>query len=208
MLVEQTCHVYSSDSTQSKRDDSVSDTLVEKTDKKACFGGLIACSDKEENTCSAPGDDGDDSTDSTVPKRAAPQCDRPALWYNCDYFGDQFIPNHNPNIPGSHVLFKGICSNIRDYLQTHNGPGIGNNWMNLDYLPGDSSNNRAEACTKSGPSSTAACAEKKRSLWSLAAQNAFNTNGGDIYYSTGWSDSLSCDEFPCKRLFQAWSHTC
>ncbi|KAJ5705359.1 hypothetical protein N7536_001048 [Penicillium majusculum] len=204
VLVDQTCQTYSSDDAKSKRDDSDPGTLVEKTDKKACFGGLIACSDTEEDSCSASDDDGgngDDNTDSKVSKRAA-SCDRPAFWYNCDFFGDQWVPNHNPNVAASHVAFKGICSNIRDYLQTHNGPGIGNNWMNLDYKDAAGNTNRGAACGQAGPDSTKACAEKKRALWSTAAQHAFENDPNGHYHTQGWSESISCDEFPSNRTTQ------
>ena len=196
VLVEETCVQYSTDSLFGKRSDTSS--LVKNTTEEACFGGLISCSTVEEDTCAIS----ENSTDSTVSKRAT-GCDYPALWYNCDFFPDISVQNKNQNTQGSnpYAHFIGICHNIRNYMQTHLGPDVGSNWMNLEFIDQNTAKarkNRERACgTGSDGKLTQTCAEEKRSLWPISVINGFNT--GQVYQTmAGFSESVSCDEFPCK----------
>lgn len=196
VLVEEKCVQYSTDRIFGKRSDPSS--LVKNTTEEACFGGLISCSTVDDDTCAIS----ENSTDSTVSKRAT-NCDFPALWYNCDFFPDKSIKNMNQNTQGTnpYAHFIGICHNIRNYMQTHLGPDVGSNWMNLEYIDQDTAKfrkHREQACgTGNDGKLTQICAEEKRSLWPVSVINSYNT--GQSYQTVnGFSESVSCDEFPCE----------
>lgn len=74
---------------------------------------------------------------------------------------------------------------------------MGDTWMRLTYKPDPSNTNRNQACgdpKKKTGNMAAHCAQVKRSLWPQAVQQAGKNAGG----MQGWSESMSCDEFPCK----------
>lgn len=106
------------------------------------------------------------------------------------------------------VDITGICSNIRNYLTAHQSKSntIGSNWMYLTYIPGKDSTNRRGACGTNSKGKTNECADLKRSLWPKAVQlyknrkKNKNKNPKDQDYTdmSGYTDNISCDEFPCR----------
>src|SRR5699024_10249193 len=88
VLVDNTCISYSAEDVLAKRDSS--ESLVENGDGEGCFGGLVSCkADSGDTPCMPMGDSGSS-------KRVNPPCyNVPALWYNCDFFGDTTIINRN-----------------------------------------------------------------------------------------------------------------
>ncbi|PYH81931.1 hypothetical protein BO82DRAFT_414323 [Aspergillus uvarum CBS 121591] len=220
-LVAKTCTTYSSDVDLSKRSDPTS--LVANTTGAACFGGLMSCQ-RIDNSPTASGNlscpmvcDGDsctlldDGAASSSRKRQATtntaQCARfPAFFYNCAWFGNSYIPNQDQTtntLPGQQAyLATGICANVQNYLFSHQSqwsPQImGSNFMLLTYKPDAEDTNRLYACgTKSTNTyTTKSCAQLKRSLWSVEAQDSY-AKKGDYEDEPGFSESVSCDEFPC-----------
>ncbi|OBT74858.1 hypothetical protein VF21_06789 [Pseudogymnoascus sp. 05NY08] len=90
---------------------------------------------------------------------------------------------------------KCICQNVRGYLQdNNNGQTIGSNWMQLTYLPGGGTN-RNDACKDV----SSVCAFTKSYLWPTAVfEAALTAKKDDKAYMNmaGYSDSISCNEFP------------
>ncbi|PYI35208.1 hypothetical protein BP00DRAFT_412436 [Aspergillus indologenus CBS 114.80] len=219
-LVAKTCTTYFSDVDLSKRSDPTS--LVANTTGAACFGGLMSCQ-KIDNSPTASGNlscpmvcDGDsctlldDGAASSSRKRQATtttaQCARfPAFFYNCAWFGNSYIPNQDQTtntLPGQQAyLATGICANVQNYLFSHQSQWspqtMGSNFMLLTYKPDAEDKNRLYACgTKSTNTyTTKSCAQLKRSLWSVEAQDSY-AKKGDYEVEPGFSESVSCDEFP------------
>ncbi|RDH30342.1 hypothetical protein BDQ94DRAFT_161391 [Aspergillus welwitschiae] len=139
----------------------------------------------------------------------------PALWYNCAWFPDKDLPNLDSNtnsLPNNQYwtapvlkLLAGICRNVANYLYQHQAswsPGyMGPNFMRLTYKKsGPKSPNRAAACGSSTTRNTPAwnCVQIKSSLWPAAVQKAWAANDPNYQFMQGWSDPISCDEFPCR----------
>ncbi|GLA42688.1 hypothetical protein AnigIFM63309_011235 [Aspergillus niger] len=136
----------------------------------------------------------------------------PALWYNCAWFPDKLIPNMNSNtntLPNNQYhSFPGICNNIASYLYQHQASWrqdyMGSNFMRLTYHNWGSDNpNRKASCGDSSSKSTPAglCASTKRSLWPVAVQQAF-IDKTDYESMQGFSESISCDEFPFNMVLE------
>lgn len=77
---------------------------------------------------------------------------------------------------------------------------MGPDFMRLTYKKSGKKNpNRAAACGSSTSGNTPAgeCSRIKRSLWPAAVQKAFAAKDPNYKSMQGWSDPVSCDEFPC-----------
>jgi hypothetical protein len=170
------------------------------TASTGCFGGLIQCSTVDDMDCDS---DSDSSlSDLSSGDDSCPEL--PAVFYNCDYLGgNRVIPNLNENTQAASpsTEFIGICENIKNYLNsvvttTPSGVTVvkGSNWMQLTYLKGGitpEGTNRGDACS----AVSVACAATKSAMWPTAVYNAA-TDGGVYKTMAGYSDTLSCDEFP------------
>ncbi|KAJ5653046.1 hypothetical protein N7490_000049 [Penicillium lividum] len=211
-LVDETCIKYTSSDPLTKRD-SV-EALVANSTGEAYFRGLIACNVVNDVTANGSGNitcpyvcDGTSCTildaSSSVSKRQAitSQCIHyPAMYYNCEWFPNKNIQNLDTSTSAKIAYYTslGICSNIQNYLDKHASlwaPSyMGDTWMRLTYKPDPDNTNRDLACGESGTAGTVAanCAKIKKSLWPLAVQQA----GTNAMGMPGWSDSMSCDEFP------------
>ncbi|GLA32977.1 hypothetical protein AnigIFM63326_001623 [Aspergillus niger] len=75
---------------------------------------------------------------------------------------------------------------------------MGATFMRLTYRPDPTKKNRGSACGKSTMPGTEAhqCVQIKKSLWPVAVQQA----GANAMGMPGWSDSMSCDEFPFNSV--------
>lgn len=193
-LVEETCATYSN---SDKRKRSVGTLVANTTASSGCFGGLIECSTTEDESEEECTDDGTDS-DSESEKRAITCYKKPAMFFNCDYFPDVAYDNLNENTKTQYptISFIGMCQNIRNYLNNRpSGTTGGSNWMELTYLP-TGGNNRNDACS----AKSAECANTKSAMWPTAVYNlaAAGVTNPDYQLEQGYSDKISCDEFPCK----------
>jgi hypothetical protein len=198
-LVEQTCATYSN---SDKKKRSVGTLVANTTASSGCFGGLIECStteDESEEEC-----DSDDSSDGDSEKRAITCYKKPAMFFNCDYFPAVSYQNLNSQTMAAtpYVSFVGMCQNIRNYLNNRpaqTGSGLttvgGSNWMELTYLP-KGGNNRNDACS----AKSVDCAATKSAMWPLSVYNlaAQGITNPDYQLEQGFSDRISCDEFPCR----------
>nr|WBV74231.1 putative chitinase [Pestalotiopsis kenyana] len=191
-LVEETCATYSN---SDKRKRSVGTLVANTTASSGCFGGLIECSTTEDESEEECTDDGTDS-DSESEKRAITCYKKPAMFFNCDYFPDVAYDNLNENTKTQYptISFIGMCQNIRNYLNNRpSGTTGGSNWMELTYLP-TGGNNRNDACS----AKSAECANTKSAMWPTAVYNlaAAGVTNPDYQLEQGYSDKISCDEFP------------
>ncbi|KAL7651280.1 hypothetical protein ACMYSQ_011013 [Aspergillus niger] len=216
-LVEETCVDYSSSDPLTKRD--AVEALVSNSTGEACFGGLIACNTVDDSSTAAGNmtcpylcdTDGTsctilDGTSSSLSKRASTgQCMHyPALYFNCDWFPNKNIPNLDTTTQGlmPYYMALGICTNILNYLDEHSvswtPTTMGATFMRLTYRPDPTKKNRGSACGKSTMPGTEAhqCVQIKKSLWPVAVQQA----GANAMGMPGWSDSMSCDEFPFNSV--------
>ncbi|KAJ5650264.1 uncharacterized protein N7484_003987 [Penicillium longicatenatum] len=211
-LVEETCIKYASSDPLTKRDNV--EALVANSTGSGCFGGLIACNTVNDDTDSSGNMtcpyacEGTSctilDTSSSLSRRQAVtgQCMHyPAMFYNCEWFPNKDIPNLDTSTNGNMRYYSslGICTNIQNYLDRHASlwaPSyMGDTWMRLTYKPDPSNTNRNQACgdpKKKTGNMAAHCAQVKRSLWPQAIQQAGKNAGG----MQGWSESMSCDEFP------------
>ncbi|KAJ5918124.1 hypothetical protein N7454_010499 [Penicillium verhagenii] len=220
-LVPKTCVTYSTDVNLSKRSDVTS--LVANGTGTGCFGGLLNCQTIDDSSngsgnLSCPvvceGDSCtilDDETSSSSRKRQVAQCNRfPALFYNCAWFGNTYIPNNTVSGQTNYYLATGICTNVQTYLFNHQSQwGIqfmGSNYMLLTYSPDADSTNRKFACGTQSTNvyNSQSCAELKRSLWSTNAQ-ALYASKGDYKDDPSYSESMSCDEFPFNMAAEGGS---
>lgn len=205
-----------------KRD--LSDTLVSNTTGPGCFGGLISCSTQigsENGTCI---NHSASSSSNSTSKRATNCNDVPAMFCNCggDFFKRVTVANQNQDTMqlssgttfisefSVHIcrLFahkhSGICENIQNYIQPRLGPNFdgGPNWMALEYVSEfeNGGANRAIACGGTG-NGTEQCAAIQASLWPTQVQQAKAQGANapiDYQLMPGYSNTISCDEFPCK----------
>jgi len=173
-----------------------------KNDGEPIFSALLACPGKNDTI---PDDAYSCSSQSSF-KRAVSGCSLPpALFYNCDYFPDLVVNNNNQNTNQNNPTqtLTGICKNVKNYLDGHqNDPGVGSNYMLLTYWKGSNNpanTNRNQACDRPGGPGDQ-CKELKKSLWPQAVQDAVNKDKNLIRAKTmhGWTDNMSCDEFPCE----------
>lgn len=177
-----------------------------KNDGEPIFSALLACPGKNDTI---PDDAYSCSSQSSF-KRAVSGCSLPpALFYNCDYFPDLVVNNNNQNTNQNNPTqtLTGICKNVKNYLDGHqNDPGVGSNYMLLTYWKGSNNpanTNRNQACDRPGGPGDQ-CKELKKSLWPQAVQDAVNKDKNLIRAKTmhGWTDNMSCDEFPCELLLK------
>ncbi|KAK9413532.1 hypothetical protein SUNI508_11854 [Seiridium unicorne] len=199
-LVEETCATYSS-SDKRRRSTSLVANAATNT---GCFGGYISCSTTDDDDAMDICTTDDESDESEIDDSCT---SLPSLFYNCDYMGaSQTFDNLNEDTMGrkADYTFISICENIRNYLNnapatTPSGQTVvsGASWMQLTYNPGKDSTNRKKACgsNKVGDKASS-CASTKSAMWPTAVYNAAKKKDKAYKKMAGYSDTISCDEFP------------
>ncbi|KAJ5344046.1 CAZyme family GH18 [Penicillium brevicompactum] len=184
-LVDKKCLAYSSDLDEKRKRDSASSALVKNTTGSPFFSGWCQCANKNTQLTNETLSCLDTEDTSSTAKRAntAPTCYLPpALFYNCDWFPTTRINNLNTDTNGQtpHVDLRGICENVKKYLDRNSGKQyVWPNWMRLTYQPDPTHANRVDACTQKSKE----CTKLKRSLWPKDGKQP-------------QALTMSCDEFP------------
>ena len=210
-LIDKKCVPWDKKETVTKRDtgenyDSFSGNIANapdpKSDGEPIFSALVACPGKNDTIP----DDAYSCDSRSSSKRDVSGCSLPpALFYNCDFFPDLIVPNNNQktNRGSPNQRLTGICNNVKNYLDGHqNDPGVGSNYMFLTYWKGTDNplnDNRDHACGGAGGPGEQ-CRDLKFSLWPEDVYDAVKQDKKQTRAKTmpGWTDNMSCDEFPCE----------